>query len=68
MKPITLVEFCKAVFEVLHIPKGDEIYLLVGLIQLFKQITSSNEIEWEQFTNFCVEKIVETEHVALNDI
>jgi len=31
MKPLSLLEFCKAVFEVVHIPKGDEIYLLAGL-------------------------------------
>lgn len=68
MKPLSLVEFCKGVFEVLNVPKGDEIYLLAGLITLFNQITQNPVIEWEQFTNYIVEKIVETDHVALNEI
>jgi hypothetical protein len=68
MKPLSLIEFCKGVFEVVHIPKGDEIYLLAGLITLFHQISQSLTIEWDQFTNYIVEKIVETDHVALNEI
>ena len=68
MWSLTLEEFCRALFEVVTVPKGDEVYLLAGMISFFKQATSNDTIEWRDFTSFVVEKIVDVEHVSMNEV